>query len=372
MNLGRRLSRNVRRQSLLGVVFALGIWIWIEACPAVESLARAADFDAQAVAKFYKGRTIRIVVGYGPGGAIDTNARLLQKMLSKYIPGNPSIVVENKPGGGSMLAANTVYNTEGKDGTVIAAFGSELALQQAIGAPGVRFDAAKYQWIGSSFDTSAMCAVRVDSGVARIEDIIGDSGKEVVMSSFGKGSPSHIPPVVFNAVFGTRFKVVTGYPSGAEQRLAVKNNEAQGFCTQFQPIKSTEAGMFEGPTACCKVLIIAGSEVEEHRFLKGVPAAEKLAEKLGKSKDELAMLRAMNAPNRITLPMAMAPGVPKERVDAIRRAYEKAFPDPEFQAAAQKMNMDLQPKTGEDVTRIVQELLNTPKPALARLKEVIE
>ena len=332
----------------------------------------AAPASGASVEDFYKGKTIRIVVGYGPGGATDTNARLLQRALSKYIPSNPNIVIENKPGGGSMLAANTVYNSESTDGTVIGAFASDLVLQQAFGTPGVRFDAAKYQWIGTAFDTSAMCAVRTDSGVARIEDIIGDRGKEVVLSSFGKGGLSHIPPVVFNAVFGTKFGVVTGYESGAAQRLAVKNSEVQGFCTTFQTVTSTEAGMFEGSAACCKVLIIAGSDVEEHPFLRGVPAAEKLAEKLGKSKDQLAMLRAMNASNRISLPQAMAPGVPKERVDAIRRAYAKAFADPEFQAAAAKMSMDLQPKTGEEVTRIVQELLQTPKLVLARMKELIQ
>lgn len=326
---------------------------------------------AASVEDFYKGKTIRIVVGFGPGGATDTNARLLQKALSKHIPGNPTVVVENKPGGGSMLAANIVYHGEPTDGTVIGAFASDLVLQQAMGAAGVRFDATKYQWIGSAFDTSAMCAVRTDAGVARLEEIMGGKGKEVVLSSFGKGGLSHIPPVVFNAVFATRFKVVTGYPSGAAQRLAVKNNEVQGFCTTFQTVRSTDAGMFEGPGACCRVIIIAGSEPEDHPFLKGVPAAEKLAEKLGKGKDDLAMLRAMNAPNRISLPQAMAPGVPKERVDAIRRAYQKANADPELQAAAAKMNMDLQPKTGEEVTRIVQELLQTPKPVLAKMNELI-
>jgi tripartite-type tricarboxylate transporter receptor subunit TctC len=331
----------------------------------------AAPVSAASVEDFYKGKTIRIVVGYGPGGATDTNARLLQKVLPKHIPGNPNIVVENKPGGGSMLAANTVYAAEPADGTVIAAFASDLALQQAMGASGVRFDAAKYQWIGSAFDTSAMCAVRLDSGVTRLEDAIGERGKEVVLSSFGKGGLSHIPAVVFNAVFGTKFKVVTGYPSGAAQRLAVKNNEAQGFCTTFQTVKSTDAGMFEGPGACCKVLIVAGSEAEEHSFLKGVPVAEKLAEKLGKSRDDIAMLRAMNAPNRISLPQAMAPGVPKDRVDAIRRAYTKSYTDPELQAAAAKMDMDIQPKTGEEVTRIVHQLLQTPKAVLARMAELV-
>jgi len=332
----------------------------------------AASASAACVEEFYKGKTLRLVVGYGPGGATDTNARLLQKALSKYIPGNPNVVIENKPGGGSMLAANTVYNTEAKDGTVIGAFTQDLVLLQAIGAPGVRFDAAKYQWIASAFETAGMCAVRTDSGVSHVEELIGDSGKELVVSSFGKGGPSYIPPAVFNFILRTKFKIVTGYESGAAQRLAVKNREVQGFCTTFQTAKGLVADMFEGPAACCKVLIVTGSEVEEHPFLRGVPSAEKLAERLGKGKDELAMLRAVHATNRINLPTAMAPEVPKDRVQALRRAYEKAFADPDVRKAADKMKMELSPKSGDDVSRIVQELLNTPKPVLARLKEVIQ
>ena len=331
----------------------------------------AAPAYGDSVADFYRGRTIRIVVGYGPGGATDTSARLVVKFLAKHIPGNPTIVIQNKPGGGSMLAANTVYNVEPKDGTVIAMFSSDQVLKQAWGAPGVRFDATKYQWISSAFDTSAMCAVRTDAGVGRFEDIMGD-GKEVILSSFGKGGLSHIPAITFNAVFGTKFKVVTGYVGGAAQRLAVKSNEVQGFCTTFTTVKGVEAGMFEGPGACCKVLIIAGSDVEDHPFLKGVPAAEELAKKLGKSKDDVAMLRAMNAPNRISLPVAFAPGVPKDRVRAIQRAYDKAYKDPELRKLAKRMRMDLKPKNGEQVSRVVQELFQTPRPVLARLKELIQ
>jgi len=347
----------------------MGKKLWVLAASFAFFVAPA---SGASVEDFYKGKTIRIVVGFAPGGATDTNARLLQKALSKYIPGNPNIVVENKPGGGSMLAANIVYTTEPKDGTVIGSFTQDLVLQQALGAPGVRFDSAKYQWLASAFDTTSMCAARTDSGVTRVEDVIGDRGRELVVSSFGKGTPSHIPPAVFNAALGTKFKIVTGYEGGAAQRLAVKNKEVQGFCTTFQTITSLAVDMFEGPAACCKIIIVSGSEVEDHPFLKGVPSAEKLAERLGKGNEELAMLRAMHSMNRINLPMAAAAEVPKDRVQALRRAFEKAFPDPELRKAAEKMKMDLSPKTGEEVSRIVQELLSTPKPVLARLKEVIQ
>ena len=342
------------------------IWLWGAAFALL-----AAPVYGGSVADFYRGRVIRVVVGYGPGGATDTSARLIGKFLAKHIPGNPTIVIQNKPGGGSMLAANTVYHSEPKDGTVIGMFSSDLVLKQAWGAPGVRFDAEKVQWIASSFDTSAMCAVRTDAGVASFEDILGGKGKELVFSSFGKGGLSHVPAVVLNTVFGTKFKVVTGYRGGANQRLAVKNGEVQGFCTTFASVAANERPMFEGKANCCKMIIIAGSKTGFHRFLKGVPAAEKLAQKLGKSKNNLAMLRAMNAPNRISLPVIMAPGVPKDRVQAIRKAYEKAYKDPGLRKLAKKTGVDLQPKIGNEVKRVVDELLQTPRPVLGMLKELL-
>jgi len=319
------------------------------------------------VADFYKGKTVRIVVGFGPGGTTDTTTRLLAHVLSKHIPGNPRIVVQNKPGGGSMLAANTVFNNEPKDGTVIVALSSDLVLKQARGEPGIRFDAKKLQWLGSAFDSSAMCAVRTDAGVNNINDA---KKKKLVLSSFGKGGLSHLPAVVFNEVFGTQFKVVTGYPGGAAQRLAVKNGEVQGFCTTFQTAKGTEAGMFEGPGKCCRVLIIAGTKKEDHPFLDGVPAAGQLAKKLGKSEAQLAMLSAMNAPNRISIPHALPPGVPKERVKALRDAFAKSYSDPEFRKLTDKAGMEVIPKNGEQVTVIVDELLATPKPVLENLKKL--
>lgn len=328
----------------------------------------AAPAWGDSVADFYKGKTVRIVVGFGPGGTTDTTTRLLAHVLSKHIPGNPRIVVQNKPGGGSMLAANTVYNNEPRDGTVILALSSDLVLKQARGEPGIRFDAKKLQWLGSAFDSSAMCAVRTDAGVDSIDDA---KKKQLVFSSFGKGGLSHMPAVVFNEVFGTKFKVITGYPGGASQRLAVKNGEVQGFCTTFQTAKGTEAGMFEGPGKCCKVLIIAGTEKEDHPFLKGVPAAGALAKKLGKSDAQQAMLSAMNAPNRISIPHALPPGVPKERVEALRQAFEKSYHDPEFRKLTDKAGMEVITKNGKQVTVIVDELLATPQPVLENLKAIV-
>ena len=131
--------------------------------------------------------------------------------------------------------------------------------------------------------------------------------KRLTFSAFSKGGLSHLEPVIFNAVFGSNLKAVTGYPSGGAQRLAVKNGEVNGFCTTFQTVKSTEIGMFEGDAKCCKVMIIAGNQKIDHRLAKGVPIAELLAKELGKSESDIAMLRVLNATNRISIVQGIIP-----------------------------------------------------------------
>ncbi|MBI4492196.1 MAG: hypothetical protein HY690_05325 [Chloroflexi bacterium] len=335
--------------------------------PTEKPAAKAAEFDEKAVADFYKGKTVRIIAGVAPGGSTDTNARMLQKVLSKYIPGNPSIVVENRPGAAYKLAANTVYNSEPKDGTVIAGIETRLALQQAIEAPGVQYDAGKFQWLASTYGTFAACAARADAGINSIQEIV-QGGKELTVGSWGKGSVSYDPPAIMNAALGTRFKIITGYDGGAPQRLAVKNGELQGFCTSFETMTSVAREMVEGPNPLTRIIVVATSETPDHPLLKGVPATEKLA----RTEEAKALLRAVALPDALTLAYAVAPEVPVDRVQALRRAYDKAYTDPEYIAAAQKAQQAITPRTGEEVTRLVREMLGLPQATLAKLKAAIE
>jgi tripartite-type tricarboxylate transporter receptor subunit TctC len=319
---------------------------------------------ADPIEDFYRGKSIRIVVGFGPGGATDTISRLLQRALSKHIPGNPSVVVENKPGGGSMLALNTVYNSEPKDGTVIVGFNQDLIRSQALGAPGVRFDARQLNWIATTDDTVGICAARTDSGISKIQDIMG--GKQLVVSSFGKGTLSYDPPAVMKAVLGTNFKIVTGYQSGAAQRLAVKSGEAQGFCTSLDPMTASARELLEGSKPITRIIIVTGSQTPDSPFTRGVPAAETLA----KTDEAKRLLRAIHLGFTITIPYAFAPGVPKERVKAMQTAFAKTFKDPEFLALAEKAQQTIRPKIGDEVGRIANEMLDLP-PALAEKLKVI-
>jgi tripartite-type tricarboxylate transporter receptor subunit TctC len=318
------------------------------------------------VEDFYKGKTIRIVVGFGPGGATDTISRLLQRALSKHVPGNPSVVVENKPGGGSMLALNTVYNAEPKDGTVIAAFNQDLIRSQALGAPGVRFDARKLNWIATTDDSVGICAARTDSGISKIQDIM--NGKELVVSSFGKGTLSYDPPAVMRAALGTNFKIVTGYQGGAAQRLAVKNGEVQGFCTSLDPMTASARELLEGTTPITRILIVTGSQTPDTPFTRGVPAAETLA----KTEEAKKLLRAIHLGFTITIPYAFAPGVPKERVQSMQTAFQKTFKDAEFLALAKKAQQTIRPKIGDEVRRVAEEMLDLPAALAEKLKVILQ
>ncbi len=326
----------------------------------------AADAE-RAVADFYRGKTVRVIVGFAPGGATDTAARLIQQVLGKHIPGNPTVIIENKPGGGSLLAANTVYNSEPKDGTAIGMFSSSLVLQQAIGAQGVQFDSAQYQWLASAYGTVAMCATRPDSGINTIQDIMG-TGKEMTVSSFGKGTVSYDPPAVLNAALGTNFKIITGYPGGAAQRLAVKNGEVQGFCTTFETVSGIERPMVEGPNRVAKIIIWAGIEAPDDPLLQGVPSALDLA----RTDADRELIRAMSLPLAFNLPMAFPPGVPQDRVAAMLRALEQAHKDPDLAAAAQQANQDFSPLFSDQITQVVQQILSLSPESKAKLKDLLQ
>jgi tripartite-type tricarboxylate transporter receptor subunit TctC len=326
-----------------------------------------AGFDEQAVASFYKGKTVRMVVGFAPGGGFDSYARLLAKHMPRHIPGNPTMIVENKPGAASMVAANSVYNLDPKDGTVIANISEGLVLQQAMGLDGIQFDAAKFQWLGNTVKTAYACMARTDSGIENIDQIIG-GGKQLITGTQAPGTGNYDAPAVMNATLGTNFKLVPGYDGIAKIRLAFEQREVDGWCQTWESIVGTSMQFLEGPNPMARMLIIMGSEVPNHPALKGVPAAETLAE----TEETRQLLKAVNAPQEMSKPYAVAPGVPADRVAALRTALGKTFADPEFRADAEKAKLNLEPATGEQVQQIVEDVLSTPTATLARLKDILK
>jgi tripartite-type tricarboxylate transporter receptor subunit TctC len=329
--------------------------------PSPVAAANPATFDEQAVANFYRGKTVRMVVGYSAGGGNDVVSRILARHLPSYIPGNPTIVVENKPGAATMLAVNTVYNVEPKDGSVLANFNQQLVLAQAIGTDGVQFDAAKFVWLGASSKDPLLCVVRSDRGINDVQEVIG-GGKEIVYATTGPGSPPHDGPAVMDATLGTHFKLVSGYAGSAQQDLAVQNGEADGKCGVLDT--STLDGLKSG---FLKPLIVMSDRTPDSPYLRGVPAAETLA----KNADDLALLRAVEAPMKIVRAFVAPPGVPADRIAALRQAFVRTYADPDFIAEAPKAQLSVDPSTGEETEQVVRSVLALPAPVLDRLKKIL-
>lgn len=322
-------------------------------------------YDQAAVASFYRGKTIRVLVGFSAGGAVDLAARLASRYLGKYIPGNPNVIVQNRPGAGGVVAANQVYSTEARDGTVLLAHSQGPMLPQIIEQSGVQFDSARFQWLGSMAETPFACIVRSDAGVNSIQDII--AGKEVAMGTAGIGSGTQEPLAVMNAALGTRFKLVSGYPSLAQVRLAIQSGEVDGFCAFADALLSIDRQMLEGSNPFARAIVVMSDRPLDHPFFRGVPTAESLA----KDDEGRLLLRAIGLPDTISRPFGFAPEVPADRVAALRDAFARAMRDPELLAEAQRTNQSVAPKGADEVMKVVQEVLGLPAATKARLKQVL-
>jgi tripartite-type tricarboxylate transporter receptor subunit TctC len=336
-----------------------------EAKPAASPAAKAA-FDAKSIADFYRGKTVKIIVGLSAGGGYDLTSRLIARYLPKYIPGEPTVIVENRPGAGSALAANTIYNTEPKDGTIIGNISPTLVLRQALGQPGVEYDGARIQWLGATAKDFTTCLVRSDTGVTSIQDSI--NGKEIILATLGPGDNSHDVPALMNASLGTRFKLVPGYQGAAQFRLAVDNKEADGFCITFisgMLIGDTER--LSGANPAARIIVSLAERNPDHPFLKDVPTADSLA----RDAEAKTLLRAVDAAQIFNKPYFVAPGVPADRVAALRAALASTYADPAFVDEAKKARFDISPSSGEEVERVVRDVLNIPPPLLDKLKAVL-
>ena len=330
-----------------------------------ELSAQPAKFDEKAVGEFYRGKTIRVIIGSGAGGTYDIYSRLLAKHMPRFIPGTPTLLVVPRPGAGGLIAANAVYNSEPKDGTVIGSFGETFVLRQAIGAPGIQFDSAKFQWLGAAINAPLACVARNDSAISTFQDAV--DGKPFTVGTMAPGSTIYDTPAVLNAAFNIQMKLVRGFEGVAAIVNATESKEVEGYCASWLAMLTTgrHLQLIEG--GVIKPILIMGDKTPDHPLLKRVPAAETLA----KNEEARQLLRTMHAPSQITNPYVVHPEVPKDRVEALRRAFTATFKDPEFLSDAKKTKIEFSPSSGERTTQVVQSILSTPAAVLARMKKVL-
>jgi tripartite-type tricarboxylate transporter receptor subunit TctC len=320
----------------------------------------AAIADDKAIAEFYGKRTVTIAVGFSPGGNYDLYARLVSRHIGKHIPGNPTVIVQNMPGAGSRRLANTLANVGPHDGTMIGLPNQGIAMDQALGTEGVKFDARKFNWIGSPIEDNNVFWGWHANPVKTIEDA---REREFVVGATGPGSPTTYYPRIMNDLLGTKFKIVSGYPGSNELDFAIEKGEVGGRVVSWTSLKITSDWI---PSGKARVLLQFGlrktAELPNVRMLQDLATSDKHREIF----EFLCLVPAMGRP------FFMPPGVPAERVAAVRAGFAATMNDPAFLEDARRARLDVAPLTGEEIARVVAMKFSAPEDVRAVGKKVME
>lgn len=314
--------------------------------------------------EFYKNKTIRIVVGFSPGGGMDIYARTIGRHLENNIPGNPSIIVENMPGAGSLIAANYLYKQAKPDGLTIGSWIGGLVLQQVIGGrKGIEFDARKFEWIGVPAGDSSSCAVTKAGGVSNADQWFVAKAP-VKIGAMAPGSVTSDIPKILKAALNLPIQIVEGYKGTADIKLAADSGEVDGGCWGWETIKIMwREGLESGNT---KVLI--QMLPKKHPDLADVPNALELA----KTDDARQLIKiGIIDPATMVRALSLPPGTPKDRVKILRDAFIATMKDPKFLAEAKAAQLDLNPMPGNDVEKIVQGFFALQPSVVAKLRDVV-
>ncbi|MDH3242680.1 MAG: hypothetical protein OEO83_18660 [Alphaproteobacteria bacterium] len=335
---------------------------------AAGALATAAALALPAgAADFYQGKTIKIIIGYSPGGGYDIYARNLARHMGKYIPGTPNMISQNMTGAGSLRAANYLYNRAPKDGTQFGTFSRTLPILALTGAgKNVRYDPVKFTWIGSTAsyaDDAYIMSVHKDAGVTSVRELMGKNAKSVTFGSTNFGSTGFDVPLVLKSTLGLNIKLVHGYPGGSAINLAITRREMDGRTQGLSSLRTMGDWRKERVP-----LVQFARGMVRHPDLQNVPTALELATRQ-EDRDLITMIETAFFMAR---PYAAPPGLPAERTKLLRAAFTAAQKDPAYLADAKKLRIDISPKTGAEVDGIVAKLMAMPQPLIARYKKLIE
>ena len=312
---------------------------------------------------FYSGKIVSIIVGSGAGGGFDTTARLVARHIGQHIPGAPTVIVVNMPGGGGLVAANHVFSAAVKDGTVIGLFHEAQVMNQVTGGEGVNFDLRQFNWLGSSYDDPNVCIVRTDAPVTNFKDMIGRT-TAVAVGGTGPGSNTYDAPRVLAAATGANLKAVAGYPTTNDVRVGVERGEIQGMCLGWESVQSASGEWLKDGYA--RVFVQNGTE--RHKDLPDVPLAMEYA----RDEESRTLLRLVDAPGAMAKPFALPPGVDAGRVQVMRAALQATYHDPAFLEEAKAMNLEFQPKDADEIQQILSEVLATPPDIAAKYRDIIQ
>jgi tripartite-type tricarboxylate transporter receptor subunit TctC len=328
---------------------------------AVATLAAAASLTAPArAADFYQGKQITIVVGFTTGGTYDASARLWSRYLGKHLAGNPSVIVRNMPGSGSLVATNHLYNAAPRDGTELAVIGGGTVLEPLLGNQQAKYDGRRFNWIGGRSPDDFVCAVWHTVPVQTMQDV---TKRETVVGSTGPGSRTLSYPKALNELLGTKFKIVTGYPGGNEITLALERGEVEGYCGWAVGSIKQRAPQWlkDGTVRALAQFTLSKPE------LPNVPLASDLPPtKTGKQAIEL-----LAGDSLLAWPLLAPQDLPAERVRELRTAFNAMMKDPDLLAEAAKQGLEIEPVRGEEMQSLVERLYTTPPEVVELVKRIV-
>ncbi len=316
----------------------------------VMSAAAQAQTNTQATADFYRGKQINMLIGYSAGGGYDLYARMVSRYMGRHVPGNPGFVPQNMPGAGSLKVVNYLYQVAPRDGTAIGTFGRSLPLYPLLIAP-ADFDGTKLGYLGSVATDVSLCISWHQSPIQSWKDVVA---KEFRAGGEGRGSEPDVFATVLQKVFDTRTKLITGYPGTSEMTLAMQRGELDGLCgISYSTLQSIHSDWLQTK----QVNILVQSATKKHRAIPDVP----LITELTTDPKKRAILDLIVAPQEMARPFAAPPGLPPERLQALRDAFDKTMTDPDFLAEMQKSRLDVDPVSGKAIQDLVAKLWASPK-----------
>lgn len=311
---------------------------------------------------FYDGKTIRVIVGLAAGGGYDTYARLVARHLGKHVPGKPGVIVENMTGAGGLVAANHLYKVAKPDGLTMGHFNGSHMMGQVLGAPGIEFDARKFEFLGAVVKEDVVCGLTKASGITSVEKWMA-ARTPVKLGGVATGSPVDNSEKILKAALGLPLQIVSGYKGTAEIRLAADSGELAGACWAWESMRATwRAGLDAG-----QVVVILQLTDKGFPDLPGVPLAISLA----KTDEARQLIQMAHYAGAYARPFYLPPGTPKERVRILRTAFEETLKDKTFLAEAEKIKLTIDPVNADELTRMVTGLFTLDPVLLARLKDVL-
>jgi tripartite-type tricarboxylate transporter receptor subunit TctC len=326
------------------------------------TLALCGHVRADPVEDFYHGRNVTLIIGYSVGGGYDTYARVLARFIGRHIPGNPTIIAQNMAGAGSLRAANYLYNVAPKDGSAIGTFGRGLAMEPLIGTSATQYDARKFTWLGSGTNEPSICLTWHASPVKSWNDMLTTP---FTVGGEGSGSDPDIYAALLKNEFGVKLRLVSGYPGTAEMALAIERGELDGRCAwSWSTLKALKPEWIAGR----KINILVQMSLERNPELPDVPRIIEIAT-TDRQRQILKLVLSREVMGR---PFAAPPGIPDDRRRALRQAFDDTMRDPEFLADAKARGLEVNPVSGADLDKLVEELYQTPPDVIAEAKAVIQ